>query len=155
MYPFEQASSEIPFASYLFEPSVDAWGREETYGNLFERAFENTVSPGYYAKENYTDVDRELKELFERTGENSVLPTTQQKYYAEQKVYYYMNAKDYTEAKKLRGQRSFELVQNLMDSSDYKGMSDEEKVKAIKKCYETAGKETKEKMIEKVKSKSR
>lgn len=100
-------------------------------------------------------MDRELKELFERTGENSVLPTTQQKYYVEQKVYYYMNAKDYTEAKKLRGQRSFELVQNLMDSSDYKGMSDEEKVKAIEKCYETAGKETKEKMIEKVKSKSR
>ena len=54
-----QASSKVPFASYLFEPSVDEWGREEEYGNVLERVFENTVSPGYYSKDNYTKVDTE------------------------------------------------------------------------------------------------
>ncbi|MFA7636847.1 MAG: hypothetical protein WCX81_03695, partial [Monoglobales bacterium] len=95
-----QASSKIPFASYLFEPSVDAWGREEEYGNIVERAFKNTVSPGYYSKDNYTKVDTELKKLYDRTGESSVLPTTQQKYYVSDKTYYYMNAKDYIKVKK-------------------------------------------------------
>lgn len=149
-----QASSKIPFASFLFEPAIDEWGREEKYGNVIERAFENTISPGYYAEDNYTTVDKELKELYERTGESSVLPVIQQKYYKENKIYYYMSAEDYTEVKKMRGQLSFKYVKSLLDSSKYNSMTDEEKVNAIEKCYEQAGKETKEKMLEKVKSKA-
>ncbi len=157
-----QASSKIPFASYLFEPAIDEWGREEKYGNVLERAFENTVSPGYYAEDNYTEVDKELRELYERTGESSVLPVIQQKYYKQDKIYYYMSAKDYTQVKKMRGKRSFELISNLLDNKivlknqekKFSSMTDEEKVNAVKKCYEQAGKETKEKMLEKVKKKA-
>lgn len=146
-----QASSKIPFASYLFEPAIDEWGREETYGNLFERTLENALSPGYYAEDNYTEVDKELREIYERTGETSVLPVIQQKYYKEDKIYYYMSAEDYTEAKKMRGQKSFEYVNKLINSSKYRSMSDEEKVSAIEKCYKRAGEETKGIMLEKVK----
>lgn len=146
-----QASSKIPFASYLFEPAIDEWGREEKYGNIVERAFENIASPGYYAEDNYTAVDKELKELYERTGESSVLPVVQQKYYVEDKIYYYMSAEEYTKVKKMRGQRSFKYVKELLDSSKYRAMSDEEKVKAVEKCYEQAGKETKEKMLKEIK----
>ena len=148
-----QVSSKIPFASYLFETSVDEWGREETYGNVVERAFENTVSPGYYSAENYTAVDRELRKLFERTGDSAVLPVIQQKSYTEDYVKYDMTAKEYTQVKKLRGQKSFELVRNLISSSDYIAMTDKEKVKAIKDCYTDAGDYAKEQMIEKVKRK--
>lgn len=150
-----QASSKIPFASYLFAPSVDEWGREEKYGNIFERIFENTVSPGFYAEESYSYVDEELKDLYESTGENGVLPTTQDEYYKKDGEQFYMDAELYSEVKKYRGQRSFELVQDLIRSAKYKSMSDAEKVKAIKKCYETAGEETKERMFEKVKRNSK
>lgn len=155
-----QASSKIPFASRLYEKSVDIWGREETYGNAWERIFENTISPGYLSFYNYTDVDREIKDIYEKTGEGDVLPTVQGKTYTEEKIKYYMNAKDYTEVKKLRGQRSYELLQELFNDKfifdrqekKYSKMTDEEKVKAIKKCYTQAGKETKEKMLEKIKA---
>ena len=158
-----QASSKIPFASFLFQPAIDEWGREETYGNGVERVLENTVSPGYYSANNYTDVDKELRELHERTGDDSVLPVIQQKKYTEDYVTYYMSAEDYTETKKIRGQKSFELVSGLLSDNKvyktqnkpYSRMSDEEKVKAIQKCYEEAGDYTKEKMLEKVKSKSK
>ena len=158
-----QASSKIPFASFLFQPAIDEWGREETYGNGVERVLENTVSPGYYSANNYTDVDKELRELHERTGDDSVLPVIQQKKYTEDYVTYYMSAEDYTETKKIRGQKSFELVSGLLSNKKvyktqnktYSRMSDEEKVKAIDKCYEEAGDYAKEKMLEKVKSKSK
>jgi hypothetical protein len=150
-----QASSKIPFASKLFQPAIDEWGREETYGNVVERAFENTVSPGYYAKDNYTRVDKELRKLYDKTGDASVLPTLQQKYYREDGSDYYMSAEDYTKVKKMRGKKSFQYVKELINSSDYHSMSDEEKVEAIADCYKQANKETKEEMLERVKRKSK
>lgn len=146
-----QAASKIPFASYLFEPAIDEWGREETYGNLFERAVENAVSPGYYAEKNYTAVDNEIKRLYESTGDASVLPVIQQKKYTEAKVDYPMTAEQYTEAKRIRGQKSFALINNLIKSNKYKSMSDVEKAAAIAKCYREAGEYAKEQMINKVK----
>lgn len=38
-----QISSKIPFASLLFEPAIDEWGREVSCGGLVERIFENVV----------------------------------------------------------------------------------------------------------------
>ena len=162
-----QASSKIPGASYLFEPAVDEWGREETYGNIYERVLENLVSPGYYSKENYTKVDKAIKDLYEKTGETSVLPIAQQKYYESDYVRYDMTAEEYTEAKKMRGQKSFKYVSELLANKKqiklqdkktgkyqnkyYNNMTDEEKVRAIKRCYEDAGDETKETLLEKIK----
>ena len=165
-----QVSSKIPFASYLFEPSIDEWGREETYGGIVERTLENAISPGYYSEKNYTEVDEEIKRLYESTGEADVLPVTQQKKYTESKVDYPMTAAQWTEAKRIRGQKSFELIEQLFSDKMqvklqnketgkyqtmfYSLMSDEEKVRAIKKCYEDAGDYTKEQMLDKVKGNS-
>ena len=150
-----QTASKIPFASFLFAPSVDEWGREESYGNVLERTLENMVSPGYYAKEDYTVADKEIKRLYDETGDNAVLPILQQQYYKEQGTYYYMSADDYYEVKRIRGQESFKLVRELIKKKSYKQMSDEEKVKAIKKCYEKAGDTAKKRMLGKVKMHSR
>ncbi len=150
-----QVSSKIPFVSYLFEPSIDDWGREESYGGIVERTLENVVSPGYYSKEAYTRVDDELAKLYRKTGDNSVFPTKVQKYYVSDGVYYHMNAEDYTEVKKRRGKLSFKLVKELIGSSNYKAMSDEEKIKAISKCYREAGETVKGEMLEKIKRHSK
>lgn len=166
-----QAASKIPFASYLFEPSIDVWGREETYGGVVERVFENTASPGYYAEENYTEVDKVLKELYNRTGDAAALPTEQQKYFTEGDARYNMTAQEYTEAQKIRGQKSFELVSDLLadkksielqdkktkqyKTKKFSQMTDEEKVTALEKCYKEAGNHTKEQMLEKVKSRKK
>ena len=139
----------------MFEPSVDAWGRDESYGGTLERILENTVSPGYYSKETYSKVDKELERLYSKTGDNSVFPTKVQKYYVSDGVYYHMNAGDYTEVKKRRGKLSFKLVKELIGGSDYKSMSDEEKIKAISKCYREAGDTVKGEMLEKIKRHSK
>lgn len=155
-----QAASKIPFASQLFAPVVDEWGREVTYGNAFERVFENIASPGYYSETQYTRVDKELQDLYERTGENKVLPIIQQKYFTSEYVRYHMTADEYADAKKMRGQRSFELLEILFDNKKayktqkkrYSNMTDEEKIKAIEKCYEIAGEETKDEMLDRIKN---
>lgn len=145
-----QVASKVPFASKLYEPSVDNWGRDESYGSLLGRSLENVISPGYHSKKNYTEVDEELKNLYALTGETSVFPITQSKYYKVDGVVYNMSAKEYTEAKRLRGQKSFAFVKELIESKKYNLMSNDEKVKAIKKCYENAGDETKEIMLQKM-----
>ena len=162
-----QISSKIPFASLLFEPAIDEWGREVSYGGLVERIFENVVSPGYYSRKNYTYVDEKIKQLYEKTGNAAVLPTIQQKSYTQDYVTYPMTAAQYTKVKSLRGKKSFEYLTELFNDElglkfkdeeteeyqykVYSEMSDEEKIIAIKKCYKQAGEETKEIMFEEIK----
>lgn len=147
----EKTISKVPGASFLFEPSVDNWGREMEYGSIFERIAENTVSPGYYSEQNYTAVDNEIKRLYEYTGDESVFPITQTKTFTEDKVVYSLNAKQYTEAKKIRGRKSFELVEKLINSTNYSHISDENKVKALSDAYKKAGQYAKKEMLKKIK----
>ena len=131
-------ATKIPFASKLLEPSIDSWGRDETYGETPERIIENFVSPGYYSEERYTAVDKELERLYNTVGGNKMFPREQQKYLTIDKVKYDLDVHQYTQAKRLRGQKSFELIDKLIQSSKYKNLSDEEKVKEIGKCYDEA-----------------
>ena len=146
-------SSKIPLVGKLFiEPKIDAWGRDEEYGNLPERVFENIISPGYYSKEEYTQVDKEIEAIYEKTGEEGVLPSKIQKSLTIDKKNYSLNSHQYTQYARLKGQKRFELVKELIEKgkktkkkfgggyvrTPYNSLSDEEKVKAIKKCYDDA-----------------
>lgn len=144
-----QVASKIPGASYLFTPQLDIWGRDKEYGNIIERVLENTVSPGYWADENYTSVDRYLQELYETTGDSSVLPTTPQKRYVQDGVVYELDAEQYAESSRIRGQKSHELIKDNL--SRLRRMDDEDAVKLIEKLYREAGTYTKEKMLKKIK----
>lgn len=142
-----EASSKIPLMSYLFAPSVDNWGRDESYGGTLERVFENTVLPGYYSKENYTEVDEELLRLYNQTGDNAVFPPSISKYFKEDGERFDFTADEYASYKRDRGQRGFKYVYELINSSSYARMSDNEKVKAIEKCYDRAREEAKLKYL--------
>ena len=152
---FGRIAAKIPFAGMLigYEKSVDDWGRDKTYGSLPERIFENTVSPGYYSKYNYTEVDRELERLYEATGETEVLPRSQGKTVVSDKVAYDLTPEEYAKVKRLRGQKSYELIKELISSTKYKNMSDDDRVKAIKKCYDNAYKYAKEQTLDAIKNK--
>lgn len=151
---FGRIAAKIPFAGMLmgYEKSVDDWGRDKTYGSLPERVFENTVSPGYYSKYNYTEVDRELERLYEATGETEALPRSQGKTIVSDKVAYDLTPEEYAKVKRLRGQKSYELIKELISSTKYKNMSDDDRVKAIKKCYDNAYKYAKEQTLDAIKS---
>lgn len=138
-----QAAGKFPGASFLFTKSVDDWGRDESYGGFVERFVENTVSPGYYSKENYTDVDNELMRLYTVTNDSAVFPPKSSKYITEGGVKHNFTAKQYEQYKRDRGQSAFNYVNKLINSDEYKNMGEKEQLKAIKKCYERAGDEAK------------
>lgn len=122
------------------------------YGDLPERIFENTISPGYYSEERYTTVDRELERLYNDTGDNTVLPRGDTKSVTIDKVRYNLNASQFTKFAKLKGSKALELLNDLFSDNmkmklgkkknapklKYSKMSDEEKIKAIEKCYDEA-----------------
>lgn len=155
--------AKTPFISRLLEPKIDSWGREEDYGQLPERVVENLVSPGYYSEEEYTAVDKELERLYKSTGEVDVLPVKVSKKITYEKEDYNLNVHEYTDFSRLRGKKSFELVNALITGKsaanvrrnnrnvklEYKNMTDAEKVKAISSLYKDAGDYAKEEVIKK------
>lgn len=160
-----QVEAKIPFTSFLLEPKIDRWGREETYGSLPERILENTFSPGYYSTENYTEVDKELERLYNTVGGSDMFPIEMKKTLTIDGTEYTLDVHQYTKASQLRGQKSFELVSDLMNNKikrkaqgqktavivQYDGLSDEEKVEQISKCYKDALDYVKEEMTEELK----
>lgn len=146
----QKVEKKIPFASYALQPAVDNWGRIETYeDNPIARVLENFVSPGYYEEENLTRVDKELKRLYEKTGDSSVLPTTPQKYLTDAGQRIDLTGSQYTEYAQIRGKKAYDLVSEVTSSNKYKKLSDDEKVKEIKKLHDEARDYAKEKMNEK------
>lgn len=155
------AASKILGMGKLYEPMIDAWGREITQGEIPERVLENTISPGYYSNENYTFIDRVIEDLYERTGDAAVLPTVQAKYYTDDYKRYDLTAKQWTTAQKIRGQKSLKYASDLISNKEivnvkvngtmvqmtWSDMNDRQKVNALSKMYKRAGDETKEEIL--------
>ena len=102
-------------------------GREEKEPNIAKRAIENAFSPGYISKDKSTPVDKELKKIYDHTGEVSVLPNTAPKYFNVGEKRVDLNAKQYVKYAKEKGQKSYEYVNSLIKNNDFKLLSDENK----------------------------
>ena len=137
-----QFMNKVPGLSYKSEAAVDVWGRErkQAGGNIAGRAFNNMLSPGTYSSNKETATDKELKRLYESSGESGVLPKMGSKYISykadgEKSKTYYLTSKEYTKYQTKYGQDNFKAVSELMRSNVYKKMSDEEKAAAVKEIY--------------------
>ncbi|MDD4564850.1 MAG: hypothetical protein PHE79_05165 [Eubacteriales bacterium] len=130
---------KLPGASQSLEPYIDLWGREEkSAGGL-----ENFLSPGYFKKENITEVDKELKSLLEGLDEETakkIIPASSAYQYSitSNKKQYRMTEKESTAYQKTRGQESFNGLEKLFDSAEYRRMTSDEKAKAIEDVYSDA-----------------
>lgn len=131
-----KAAAKIPFASMLLQPSIDEWGRQDVEGNAAWRFVENFISPGYAGKWESSEMEDELQRLYDTTGEKSVLPTTAAKYFNVGEERVDLSYEDYkTYAEKL-GKTRYQLISDMVDSSLWRGLDDEQKVQAIEKAYE-------------------
>lgn len=137
-----QFMNKVPGLSYKSEAAVDVWGRErkQAGGNIAGRAFNNMLSPGTYSSNKETATDKELKRLYEASGESGVLPKMGSKYISykadgEKSKTYYLTSKEYTKYQTKYGQDNFNAVSELMRSNVYKKMSDEDKAAAVKEIY--------------------
>ena len=146
----QTSAKKIPFATRLLEPQIDAWGETKTYGSVFERILESTISPGYFSEITTTKVDEELHKLFEETGDNSVYPSSNTvKSLTLDKHTYNLNAEQSREYAEERGRRSLENVQKVINHKNYDKWSDEKKLDWIKKAYENAKDEAKKHILKK------
>ena len=134
-YMWGKIANKIPFYDFSQIPYIDAWGRTEETGNLFERMLNNFVNPAYVKKDRPTEIDGELERLYD-LGETGVYPTrpkTNVQIKGE-----YLTADEYVAYSTRKGQLSLDLATQFINSAEYGRASDAEKAYLIKKAYEYA-----------------
>lgn len=131
-----QIMSKIPGLRQLLPVATDVWGNEkEQKGNYID----NAILP-WTKKEIITNsTDKALTELYDKTGESSVLPDSFiNKTLTYDKQKYRLTDKEYAELKKEYGKTSYAIVSGLTKSSEFNKMSEEQQVKAVSEAYKYA-----------------
>lgn len=137
----QRQANKIPGLSQYQPAYTDVWGREQKNGpdNVFARAAYNFFSPGYLADAKGTQTEKALKELYQATGDNSVLPSKLQKYYkAEDGTKKFLTAQEYSTLTSQSGKISLDAIDKLTKSEAYKQMSNDERIEAVADIYKYA-----------------
>ena len=142
-YTVGRASARIPGWDYQQIPYIDAWGRTEATGNTGAKAFNNFVNPAYTSEISTSDMEKELQRLFDETGEAGVLPSIAAKYFTVDGERKDLTAEEYIQYATLKGQTAYETLTDLVESKQYRSMTDDDKVKAVKNAYDYANKTAK------------
>lgn len=132
------ASRKVPGWDYSQIPYIDAWGRTESNGSVPGRILKNFLNPGYVSEIGGGDLEDEILELYQLTGDGGVFPSTADKHFPVKGEEVYLNADEYVQYATKKGQLSYEIAEKIMKSSVYRGMSDEEKANAISDAYALA-----------------
>ena len=140
-----QILNKIPFASKLLPAKTDVWGNEiKREPNKLYRALQQAAFPWTEKTLKSTNVDNSISDLYERTGDNSVLPNTSiNKDFTINSEKYRLTSDEYANYKKQYGKTSYNLLNKLTSSSEYKNMTDEQKTKAISEIYSYANEKNK------------
>lgn len=137
-YLFNKTKNKIPGLSQTLQPYVDQWGRtqENTGGNFAGRLAYNMLSPGFYSENKTTQVDDWLSQLYDRTGEKSVLPANAGRTVKVNGEDRRLKGEEYTTYAKERGQTAYDILEVLVPG--YKDLTDEQAVHATEKAYDVA-----------------
>lgn len=128
-----QIMSKIPGLRQMLPVATDVWGNEkEQKGNYID----NAVLPWNKKEITTNSTDKALTELYDKTGESSVLPDSFiNKTLTYDKQKYRLTDQEYAELKKEYGKTSYAIVSGLTKSSEFNKMSEEQQVKAISEAY--------------------
>lgn len=136
-YALSQVMNRLP-GEYNQVDYIDAWGRTESTGGVFERAATNFVSPGYHSALSTSEVEAELQRVYDATGgEYNVFP--QRATMGNTTINgERLTPEQYTEYATMLGQTRLAEVSALQATDAYKAMSDVEKARAILEVYDYA-----------------
>ena len=136
---------KLPGLRQKLEVATDIWGNEkEQSNNIIERAFESFIAPYSKTQNISTNLDKEIKRVYNETGEKGVIPSVPYAYVKYNNETYRMSANEYTKYKKTYGQNANKYLNELINSSSYKNASDEMKAKMINNVYDYAKAEANE-----------
>lgn len=131
--------SSIPGLRQLLPIKTDPWGNQVKQSeNVVQRALENSVFPWTRKEITTTKVDNEIISVYNNTGESSVLPDNINKNLTINKQKYLMTSEEYAKYQKEYGKNSYNLLNKLVNSTQYKKLKDSQKQIAIEKVYEYA-----------------
>ena len=139
---------KIPGLRNKLEPSTDIWGNEiKQNENILMRALESFILP-YSAKEyKSSNIDKEIKKVYNDIGNTDVIPGFPQSYVKYNKEQYRMSAKEYTKYKKTYGTSANTMLNRLMNTSNYKNSTGKRKTRMIKKVYDYSREISKEEFL--------
>lgn len=143
-YALGKASAKIPFWDYNQIPYIDAWGRKEASGTALKRGLNNFLNPAYTSTIETSDTENELLRLYEQTGDGGVFPERADKYFMVDGERKDLTADEYVRYATLKGEKSYKAVTDLVNSTGYKKLSDEEKAEAVKEVYDYANQKAKQ-----------
>lgn len=134
-----QMMNKIPGLRQMLPTKTDIWGNEiKQNENWVARAFENGVLPWAQKDKASSKVNEELNSIYEKTGESSIYPTTIEKKLTLNGENYRLTNEEFSKYQKDYGQTSYKLIDSLVNSNDYKNMTDTQKQKAIEEIYKYA-----------------
>lgn len=143
-YTIGKVSAKTPGWDYNQIPYIDAWGRKEASGTALKRGFNNFLNPSYSSTIEESEMEKELLRLYEATGEDSVFPQRAKKYFTVDGKRKDLTADEYVRYATLKGEKSYKLITDLVKSSAYKKLDDDEKLKAIEEAYTYADQKAKQ-----------
>ena len=130
--------NRMPGLSQTNEPYVDQWGRtqENAGGSLLGRLAMGMLSPGYYSEDKTTEVDSILNQLYQETGETSVLPGYANKTWTQDGESHRYTPEEYTQVSQTRGQTAYSILEYLTPM--YEDIPADQAVKVTSKAYDIA-----------------
>ena len=109
--------NKIPFLSEQSPEYRDAWGRtseNSPFGdNLAANLLYQLASPGYYSEDKTTAVDNYVQGLYNRTGNDEVLPQNISRSYNIGGSRFKLSGEEYSRAQRLAGDMSYDLANYL------------------------------------------
>ena len=125
---YRKLAYKVPGLRNTLPASTDYLGREKKEDeNSLLRAFNAFINPSTTKKDTMTKEGKELVRLYNKTGNDKILPYAMAQNAKFNDNNYEMTKKEYNEYKKTFGDAYMKNAKELMDTDEYKSASDDEK----------------------------
>lgn len=136
-YFLNKQKNKIPGLSTLSTPYVDAFGRQDVSNNVWLRAFENFISPGYLNDLQEDNVTAMIDQVAKESGED-VFPSSVAKYISVKGERKNLTAEQWTSYQTQAGKDLYAALDALSKDADFAGLEPAYQAKAIKNATQYA-----------------
>ena len=145
----EKADEATGSDRFGLQPKIDVWGNEvKRADTLAGRALQSYVLPFNVRTVTKDPINDELRRLYKEDSTYAVLPKAAEKSYEYKNETYYADPAEYTALAKGKGQQSYEYLQNVMDTKEYKALPDAKKADVIANLYKYANYKAKQEFFD-------
>lgn len=136
-YFLNKQRNKIPGLSTLSTPYVDAFGRQDVSNNIWLRAFENFISPGYLNDLQEDNVTALIDQVAKESDED-VFPSSVAKYISVSGERKNLTAEQWTQYQTQAGRDLYAALDALSKDADFAGLEPAYQAKAIKNATQYA-----------------